>query len=112
MADVSSVREFSIAVTGGGVAAPAGFRSAAVHCGIKKKPGALDLTVIAADVEATAAALFTILPFGSARADRIWPDATLTAYAIIAVVAVTLTGAAILGTTRRTLRGPAVTALR
>ena len=32
----------------GGVTAPLGFTSASLHCGIKAKPGALDLTVIAA----------------------------------------------------------------
>ena len=39
--------------------APAGFRSAALHAGIKTAAGALDLVVIAADEDATAAALFT-----------------------------------------------------
>jgi putative ABC transport system permease protein len=63
-------------------------------------------------VAGSVAALFTILPFGSARADRVWPDATPAAYAIVVVVAATLTGAAILGTTRRTVRDPAVEALR
>jgi glutamate N-acetyltransferase/amino-acid N-acetyltransferase len=43
----------------GGLGAPAGFRSGAVHCGIKKKPGRLDLLVLAADAPATAAGLFT-----------------------------------------------------
>jgi glutamate N-acetyltransferase/amino-acid N-acetyltransferase len=43
----------------GGVTAPAGFRSAAIHCGIKAEPGALDLAVIAADATASAAGLFT-----------------------------------------------------
>jgi glutamate N-acetyltransferase/amino-acid N-acetyltransferase len=43
----------------GGVAAPAGFRTAAVHCGIKKTAAALDLAVIAADANASAAGLFT-----------------------------------------------------
>ncbi|HEY6508474.1 MAG TPA: bifunctional glutamate N-acetyltransferase/amino-acid acetyltransferase ArgJ [Vicinamibacterales bacterium] len=43
----------------GGVTAPAGFRSAALHSGIKKKVGALDLAVLAADRRATAAGLFT-----------------------------------------------------
>jgi glutamate N-acetyltransferase / amino-acid N-acetyltransferase len=60
MADVSStVRRFEIAAAEGGVVAPKGFRSAAVHCGIKAKPGALDLLVLAADTMATAAGLFT-----------------------------------------------------
>ena len=43
----------------GGVAAPAGIRTAAVHCGIKKSASALDLTVIASDQDATAAGIFT-----------------------------------------------------
>jgi glutamate N-acetyltransferase/amino-acid N-acetyltransferase len=43
----------------GGVTAPLGFMSAAVHCGIKPKPEALDLTVIVADRPASAAGLFT-----------------------------------------------------
>ncbi len=43
----------------GGVTAPLGFTSAAVHCGIKPKAGALDLAVIATDRPASAAGLFT-----------------------------------------------------
>jgi glutamate N-acetyltransferase / amino-acid N-acetyltransferase len=43
----------------GGVTAPLGFRSAALHCGIKAKPGALDLAVLAADTAVPAAGLFT-----------------------------------------------------
>jgi glutamate N-acetyltransferase / amino-acid N-acetyltransferase len=43
----------------GGIMAPLGFQSAALHCGIKAKAGALDLAVIAADGPASAAALFT-----------------------------------------------------
>jgi glutamate N-acetyltransferase / amino-acid N-acetyltransferase len=49
----------TITAIDGGVAAPAGFRSAAVHCGIKKSASALDLTVIATDADAAAAGLFT-----------------------------------------------------
>jgi glutamate N-acetyltransferase/amino-acid N-acetyltransferase len=41
------------------VAAPAGFTAAAVHCGIKASPAALDLAVLAVDTPAAAAALFT-----------------------------------------------------
>jgi glutamate N-acetyltransferase/amino-acid N-acetyltransferase len=44
---------------GGGVTAPQGFTSAALHCGIKAKSGALDLTVLAADGSASAAGIFT-----------------------------------------------------
>jgi glutamate N-acetyltransferase/amino-acid N-acetyltransferase len=43
---------------GGGVTAPAGFRAAAVACGIKKT-GALDLALLVADGTASAAAVFT-----------------------------------------------------
>jgi glutamate N-acetyltransferase/amino-acid N-acetyltransferase len=53
------IREPALAVTAGGVTAPAGFRSASLHCGIKVKSGALDLAVIAADGPASAAAIFT-----------------------------------------------------
>ena len=70
------------------------------------------LVTVTGVLSGSAAALFTILPFGAARADRIWPDATPMAYAVIVAAAVALTGAAILGTTRRTLRGPAVAAIR
>ena len=60
MADVSStVRPFEISTTEGSVVAPSGFRSSAVHCGIKAKAGALDLLVLAADSPAAAAGLFT-----------------------------------------------------
>ena len=53
------MHDFVIAPTTGGVTAPAGFRSAALHCGIKAKAGALDLTVLAADGNASAAGIFT-----------------------------------------------------
>jgi len=43
----------------GGITAPEGFASAAVHCGIKAKAGALDLAVLAADAPASVAGLFT-----------------------------------------------------
>ena len=43
----------------GGITAPNGFKSAAVHCGIKAKPDALDLAVIAADTFASMAGIFT-----------------------------------------------------
>jgi len=59
MADVASTHDFTITPAPGGVTAPAGFRSAALHCGIKAAPGRLDLAVIAADAPASAAALFT-----------------------------------------------------
>ena len=60
MADVmSSPRPYTIAPIEGGITAPKGFRSAAVHCGIKAKAGALDLMVLAADTSASVAAIFT-----------------------------------------------------
>jgi glutamate N-acetyltransferase/amino-acid N-acetyltransferase len=52
-------RDFSIAPTSGGVTAPAGFTSAAVHSGIKAAAGALDLSVLAVERPSSAAALFT-----------------------------------------------------
>jgi glutamate N-acetyltransferase / amino-acid N-acetyltransferase len=59
MADATSTREFTIAAATGGVTAPLGFVSSALHCGIKAAPTALDLAVIAADRTSSAAALFT-----------------------------------------------------
>ena len=59
MPEATTVRDLTIAPTEGGVTAPAGFQSAALHCGIKAKANALDLTVIAADTNAAAAGLFT-----------------------------------------------------
>ena len=59
MREAASVREFTTTAIDGGVTAPAGFTSAAVHCGIKAKSGALDLAIIAADAPVPAAALFT-----------------------------------------------------
>lgn len=52
------VANLSITPLSGGVTAPKGFTSAALHCGIKKT-GALDLAIIAADEPVSAAALFT-----------------------------------------------------
>ena len=60
MADApASARSLTIEPVAGGVSAPAGFTSAALHCGIKAKTGALDLTVLATDAAIPAAALFT-----------------------------------------------------
>jgi len=50
---------FSIETIDGGVGAPAGFRTTAVHAGVKKVQGALDLAIVAADAPVPAAALFT-----------------------------------------------------
>jgi len=54
-----STREFSTTATSGGVTAPSGFAATAVHCGIKPTPGALDLSVLACEQTAAAAAIFT-----------------------------------------------------
>jgi glutamate N-acetyltransferase / amino-acid N-acetyltransferase len=51
--------QISTAVIEGGVTAAAGFRSGAVHAGIKKVAGALDLAIIAADGVVAAAGIFT-----------------------------------------------------
>ncbi|MSO82059.1 MAG: bifunctional glutamate N-acetyltransferase/amino-acid acetyltransferase ArgJ [Acidobacteria bacterium] len=70
MADVTSVAgrpngrpqhgaEVVLTPAQGGITAPAGFRTGAVHCGIKAAATALDLAVLAADAPASAAALFT-----------------------------------------------------
>src|SRR5262245_45840678 len=55
----SAIREFQITPATGGITAPAGFRTGAVHCGIKAAVDALDLVVLVSDHPATAAALFT-----------------------------------------------------
>jgi glutamate N-acetyltransferase/amino-acid N-acetyltransferase len=59
MTSQATAAGWTMAPADGGVTAPEGFRSGAVHCGIKKAAGALDLAVIAADAECAAAALFT-----------------------------------------------------
>ena len=59
MPEAMTVRDLSMTPVQGGVTAPEGFRSAALHCGIKAAPQALDLTVIASDASASAAGLFT-----------------------------------------------------
>ncbi len=58
MADTSTLRT-ALTRIDGGITAPLGFASAALHCGIKTKSGALDLTVVAADKAVAAAGLFT-----------------------------------------------------
>ncbi|WP_306214946.1 FtsX-like permease family protein [Actinoplanes sp. RD1] len=52
------------------------------------------------------AALCTIVPFALARTGVVWPQPSPWPSLLIAGVAVTLTGAALLGTTRRMIRGP------
>jgi glutamate N-acetyltransferase / amino-acid N-acetyltransferase len=56
---IASARHTSIVPIEGGITGPTGFRSAAVHCGIKANPGALDLAVLAVDTFASMAGLFT-----------------------------------------------------
>ena len=51
--------DVTLTQTQGGITAPAGFKTAGVHCGIKASPSALDLAVLATDAPASAAALFT-----------------------------------------------------
>ena len=55
----AAVPDVTIRPVEGGVTAAGGFRSAALHCGIKAKADALDLAVVAADTAVPAAALFT-----------------------------------------------------
>src|SRR5688500_20104923 len=55
----STVPTLTLTSIAGGVTAPLGFTSAALHSGIKAKAGALDLTIVAADQPAAAAGLFT-----------------------------------------------------
>lgn len=60
MADVMrSAQLWTVTPVEGGVTAPLGFSSSALHCGIKKSAEALDLAVIAADAPSSAAGLFT-----------------------------------------------------
>jgi glutamate N-acetyltransferase/amino-acid N-acetyltransferase len=59
MRDASTVGDFTLSPAHGGVTAPEGFQSAALHCGIKAAANALDLAVIAADAPVSAAGLFT-----------------------------------------------------
>ena len=69
------------------------------------------LVTVTGVLAGTVAALVTVLPFGSARAGRWWPAATPFPYAVIVAIAVALTGAAMVGAARRTVRGPAVEAI-
>ena len=60
MAETSSTLQgITLSAVPGGITAPQGFTSAAVHSGIKVKTGALDLTVVAAGQPVSAAGLFT-----------------------------------------------------
>jgi glutamate N-acetyltransferase/amino-acid N-acetyltransferase len=55
----TTLKETTVTRIDGGVTAAAGFRSSAVHAGIKKSPTAPDLTIIAADRAVPAAGIFT-----------------------------------------------------
>jgi glutamate N-acetyltransferase / amino-acid N-acetyltransferase len=59
MADAASLADVRLTPAKGGITAPAGFKTAGVHCGIKAAATALDLAILAADSPAAAAALFT-----------------------------------------------------
>jgi glutamate N-acetyltransferase/amino-acid N-acetyltransferase len=62
MADATSLAgrtDLRVSPATGGITAPVGFKTAAVHCGIKAAAAALDLAVLASDKHASAAALFT-----------------------------------------------------
>src|SRR5262245_29719905 len=64
MADATTLRERPAKAghderIDGGITAPLGFTSASLHCGIKAKTGALDLTVVSATRPVSAAGLFT-----------------------------------------------------
>ena len=56
---LSAAPTLALQAVSGGVTAPRGFTSAALHCGIKAKAGALDLTVVAADEPVSASGIFT-----------------------------------------------------
>ena len=60
MADaIAQTRHTSVVPIEGGITAPTGFRSSAVHCGIKASADALDLAVLAVDTFASMAGVFT-----------------------------------------------------
>lgn len=52
-------RDFTVTPSEGGVTTPEGFRTGALHCGVKADTALLDLVVLAVDVPASAAAIFT-----------------------------------------------------
>jgi glutamate N-acetyltransferase/amino-acid N-acetyltransferase len=55
----SVASQFAVSAVTGGATAPKGFAAAGLHCGIKTKPGALDLGLLAADTAVPAAGIFT-----------------------------------------------------
>jgi glutamate N-acetyltransferase/amino-acid N-acetyltransferase len=56
---MANAEDVTVTPVKGGVASPEGFLTSAVHCGVKAVASALDLAVLAPDVSASAAALFT-----------------------------------------------------
>ncbi|GAA0449666.1 transporter [Paractinoplanes deccanensis] len=70
------------------------------------------LVTVAGVLGGSSASLFTIVPFGSARAGELWPSASPWQYGVIVALAVVLTAAATIQTTRRALRGPATAGVR
>lgn len=60
MADVAATKAFTAMAVPGGVTAPEGFRSAALHSGIKASAEKLDLAIVAADAAVPAAGMFTV----------------------------------------------------
>src|SRR5687767_5154713 len=59
MADATIAQRVTLAAVSGGVTAPAGFTSAALHSGIKAVATKLDLLVLAAERPVSAAGIFT-----------------------------------------------------
>jgi putative ABC transport system permease protein len=70
------------------------------------------LVTVAGVLGGSIASLFTILPYGLARADHLWPDAGPADYLAIITVAVLLTATSTIGATRRTVHGQATAAVR
>ncbi|WP_305789033.1 FtsX-like permease family protein [Symbioplanes lichenis] len=64
------------------------------------------LAAITGVAAGSVAALCTIVPFALARTGVVWPQPSPCPYLVIVGVALTLTGAALLGTTRRVIAGP------
>jgi putative ABC transport system permease protein len=54
------------------------------------------------------AAIATVIPYSLVKTDTVLPDATITIYLGIVVIAAVLTLAASLGTARRTIHEPAI----
>ena len=72
----STLRDFTVAPAAGGVTAPEGFRSAALHCGIKAAATALDLTVLAGATFKAARTLRGTALWHQGRGNVARPDGT------------------------------------